>query len=47
MFFILAEEPILIMADHHEIRKLSVDGSNYTILKQVSNTCIITCVLKY
>uniref|UniRef100_A0A8C5HWA1 EGF-like domain-containing protein n=1 Tax=Gouania willdenowi TaxID=441366 RepID=A0A8C5HWA1_GOUWI len=29
-----AEEPILIMADHHEIRKLSVDGSNYTILKQ-------------
>uniref|UniRef100_A0A8C5NES4 EGF-like domain-containing protein n=1 Tax=Gouania willdenowi TaxID=441366 RepID=A0A8C5NES4_GOUWI len=28
------EEPILIMADHHEIRKLSVDGSNYTILKQ-------------
>lgn len=23
------------MADHHEIRKLSVDGSNYTILKQV------------
>lgn len=30
-----AEEPFLIMADHHEIRKLSVDGSNYTILKQV------------
>uniref|UniRef100_A0A669BG50 LDL receptor related protein 1B n=1 Tax=Oreochromis niloticus TaxID=8128 RepID=A0A669BG50_ORENI len=29
-----AEEPFLIMADHHEIRKLSVDGSNYTILKQ-------------
>ncbi|MEQ2228706.1 Low-density lipoprotein receptor- protein 1B [Ilyodon furcidens] len=28
------EEPFLIMADHHEIRKLSVDGSNYTILKQ-------------
>lgn len=32
---ISAEEPFLIMADHHEIRKLSVDGSNYTILKQV------------
>uniref|UniRef100_A0A3B4FER3 LDL receptor related protein 1B n=1 Tax=Pundamilia nyererei TaxID=303518 RepID=A0A3B4FER3_9CICH len=30
----LSEEPFLIMADHHEIRKLSVDGSNYTILKQ-------------
>lgn len=36
MFIISAEEPFLIMADHHEIRKLSVDGSNYTILKQVS-----------
>lgn len=35
MFVISAEEPFLIMADHHEIRKLSVDGSNYTILKQV------------
>ncbi|KAG7255661.1 hypothetical protein CRUP_038075, partial [Coryphaenoides rupestris] len=32
-----AEEPFLIMADHHEIRKLSVDGSNYTILKQPSD----------
>uniref|UniRef100_A0A3Q1FTS4 Low density lipoprotein receptor-related protein 1Ba n=1 Tax=Acanthochromis polyacanthus TaxID=80966 RepID=A0A3Q1FTS4_9TELE len=31
----LSEEPFLIMADHHEIRKLSVDGSNYTILKQL------------
>uniref|UniRef100_A0A3Q2Y480 Low density lipoprotein receptor-related protein 1Ba n=1 Tax=Hippocampus comes TaxID=109280 RepID=A0A3Q2Y480_HIPCM len=30
----LEEEPFLIMADHHEIRKLSADGSNYTILKQ-------------
>ena len=34
-FFSLVEEPLLILADHHEIRKLSVDGSNYTILKQV------------
>lgn len=34
--FVSVEEPFLIMADHHEIRKLSVDGSNYTILKQVS-----------
>lgn len=41
MFLILAEEPFLIMADHHEIRKLSVDGSNYTILKQVSDIYII------
>ncbi|TKS67473.1 Prolow-density lipoprotein receptor-related protein 1 [Collichthys lucidus] len=35
-----AEEPFLIMADHHEIRKLSVDGSNYTILKQGLNNII-------
>lgn len=35
LFLTSAEEPFLIMADHHEIRKLSVDGSNYTILKQV------------
>lgn len=41
MFLILAEEPFLIMADHHEIRKLSVDGSNYTILKQVSDTSML------
>lgn len=40
---ILAEEPFLIMADHHEIRKLSVDGSNYTILKQVSEVTL--CIL--
>ncbi|XP_016379393.1 low-density lipoprotein receptor-related protein 1B-like, partial [Sinocyclocheilus rhinocerous] len=30
-----AEEPFLILADHHEIRKISLDGSNYTLLKQV------------
>lgn len=41
MCLISAEEPFLIMADHHEIRKLSVDGSNYTILKQVSQICSI------
>ncbi|KAJ1064951.1 hypothetical protein K5549_005760 [Capra hircus] len=29
------EEPFLILADHHEIRKISTDGSNYTLLKQV------------
>lgn len=40
IFFISAEEPFLIMADHHEIRKLSVDGSNYTILKQVGDFCM-------
>lgn len=40
-FFISAEEPFLIMADHHEIRKLSVDGSNYTILKQASEAFFI------
>lgn len=32
---ILDEEPFLILADHHEIRKISTDGSNYTLLKQV------------
>ena len=41
-----AEEPFLIMADHHEIRKLSVDGSNYTILKQVRDVCFTGSVLK-
>uniref|UniRef100_A0A3B4E5T6 EGF-like domain-containing protein n=1 Tax=Pygocentrus nattereri TaxID=42514 RepID=A0A3B4E5T6_PYGNA len=35
-----AEEPFLILADHHEIRKLSVDGSNYTLLKQGLNNII-------
>uniref|UniRef100_A0A671S9X1 Low density lipoprotein receptor-related protein 1Ba n=1 Tax=Sinocyclocheilus anshuiensis TaxID=1608454 RepID=A0A671S9X1_9TELE len=30
----LSEEPFLILADHHEIRKISLDGSNYTLLKQ-------------
>lgn len=37
MFFAwyLDEEPFLILADHHEIRKISTDGSNYTLLKQV------------
>ncbi|XP_062845365.1 low-density lipoprotein receptor-related protein 1B-like [Trichomycterus rosablanca] len=29
-----AEEPFLILADHHEIRRISLDGSNYTLLKQ-------------
>ncbi|XP_021325253.1 low-density lipoprotein receptor-related protein 1B isoform X1 [Danio rerio] len=29
-----AEQPFLILADHHEIRKISLDGSNYTLLKQ-------------
>ncbi|KAI4902142.1 hypothetical protein NFI96_003425 [Prochilodus magdalenae] len=32
---VTAEEPFLILADHHEIRKISLDGSNYTLLKQV------------
>ncbi|XP_076159537.1 low-density lipoprotein receptor-related protein 1B-like [Alosa pseudoharengus] len=35
-----AEEPFLILADHHEIRKISVDGSNYTLLKQGLNSII-------
>ncbi|XP_048049460.1 low-density lipoprotein receptor-related protein 1B isoform X2 [Megalobrama amblycephala] len=34
------EEPFLILADLHEIRKLSVDGSNYTLLKQGLNNII-------
>nr|XP_033800021.1 low-density lipoprotein receptor-related protein 1B [Geotrypetes seraphini] len=32
--------PFLILADHHEIRKLSTDGSNYTLLKQGLNNVI-------
>ncbi|XP_048835137.1 low-density lipoprotein receptor-related protein 1B-like isoform X4 [Brienomyrus brachyistius] len=35
-----AEEPFLILADHHEIRKISIDGSNYTLLKQGLNNII-------
>ncbi|XP_030628050.1 low-density lipoprotein receptor-related protein 1B [Chanos chanos] len=35
-----ADEPFLILADHHEIRKISLDGSNYTLLKQGLNTVI-------
>ncbi|KAJ7345792.1 hypothetical protein JRQ81_001742, partial [Phrynocephalus forsythii] len=34
------EEPFLILADHHEIRKISTDGSNYTSLKQGLNNVI-------
>lgn len=34
----LDEEPFLILADHHEIRKISTDGSNYTLLKQVGDS---------
>uniref|UniRef100_A0A7M4EIV0 Low-density lipoprotein receptor-related protein 1B n=1 Tax=Crocodylus porosus TaxID=8502 RepID=A0A7M4EIV0_CROPO len=34
------EEPFLILADHHEIRKISTDGSNYTLLKQGLNNVI-------
>ncbi|XP_064419902.1 low-density lipoprotein receptor-related protein 1B [Latimeria chalumnae] len=34
------EEPFLIIADHHEIRKISVDGSNYTLLKQGLNNVV-------
>uniref|UniRef100_A0A3B1JND8 LDL receptor related protein 1B n=1 Tax=Astyanax mexicanus TaxID=7994 RepID=A0A3B1JND8_ASTMX len=29
-----SDEPFLILADHHEIRKISLDGLNYTLLKQ-------------
>ncbi|KAB0361653.1 hypothetical protein FD754_005809 [Muntiacus muntjak] len=34
------EEPFLILADHHEIRKISTDGSNYTLIKQGLNNVI-------
>ncbi|KAM3855508.1 LOW QUALITY PROTEIN: low-density lipoprotein receptor-related protein 1B [Vipera latastei] len=34
------EEPFLILADHHEIRKISTDGSNYTSMKQGLNNVI-------
>ncbi|XP_051787046.1 low-density lipoprotein receptor-related protein 1B [Erpetoichthys calabaricus] len=34
---VTGEEPFLILADQHEIRKISVDGSNYTLLKQALN----------
>uniref|UniRef100_A0A8C4MYX3 LDL receptor related protein 1B n=1 Tax=Equus asinus asinus TaxID=83772 RepID=A0A8C4MYX3_EQUAS len=34
------EEAFLILADQHEIRKISTDGSNYTLLKQGLNNVI-------
>uniref|UniRef100_A0A803TQP0 LDL receptor related protein 1B n=1 Tax=Anolis carolinensis TaxID=28377 RepID=A0A803TQP0_ANOCA len=34
------EEPFLILADHHEIRKITIDGSNYTSIKQGLNNVI-------
>ncbi|KAL1785367.1 low-density lipoprotein receptor-related protein 1B [Sigmodon hispidus] len=34
------EEPFLILADQHEIRKINTDGSNYTLLKQGLNNVI-------
>lgn len=30
------EEPFLIFANRYYLRKLNLDGSNYTLLKQVS-----------
>ncbi|CAB1328019.1 unnamed protein product, partial [Coregonus sp. 'balchen'] len=36
-----AEEPFLILADHHDIRKISTDGSNYIPLKQNLYWCDI------
>ncbi|XP_069812693.1 low-density lipoprotein receptor-related protein 1B-like, partial [Dendropsophus ebraccatus] len=35
-----AEDPFLLLADHHEIRRMSTDGSNYTMLKQGLNNAI-------
>ncbi|XP_043929607.1 low-density lipoprotein receptor-related protein 1B, partial [Protopterus annectens] len=34
------EEPFIILADHHEIRKISTDGLNYTLLKQGLNNVL-------
>ncbi|XP_041434027.1 low-density lipoprotein receptor-related protein 1B-like [Xenopus laevis] len=34
------EDPFLLLADHHEIRKMSTDGVNYTMLKQGLNNVI-------
>lgn len=31
------EEPFLIFANRYYLRKLNLDGSNYTLLKQVPN----------
>ncbi|TSL89901.1 Low-density lipoprotein receptor-related protein 1B [Bagarius yarrelli] len=41
---IVDDEAFLILADRHEIRRISVDGSDYTLLKQV-NECMFfgTC----
>jgi hypothetical protein len=47
VLFLSVEEPFLVLADHHEIRKLSVDGSNYTILKQVRGNHLSTQVVVF
>lgn len=31
------EEPYLIFANRYYLRKLNLDGSNYTLIKQVRN----------
>lgn len=33
------EEPYLIFANRYYLRKLNLDGSNYTLIKQVRQTC--------
>lgn len=35
LLFCIDEEPFLIFANRYYLRKLSLDGTNYTLLKQV------------
>lgn len=36
------EEPFLIFANRYYLRKLNLDGSNYTLLKQVPEPALLT-----
>lgn len=35
------EEPYLIFANRYYLRKLNLDGSNYTLIKQVRQTAAL------
>lgn len=39
------EEPYLIFANRYYLRKLNLDGSNYTLIKQVRQTAAALFVL--
>lgn len=38
LYMCVEEEPYLIFANRYYLRKLNLDGSNYTLIKQVRHT---------